>query len=120
MLTKLLLIKENLPSLLLQLLLIKVDIPLPLHLTCTRTFIPLSAAAEQGGHPPPIAPAPGLHPLILFAAAHQGGHPLPLAPLSEPVVINSPVELTIDDSVGDEYEQPYYKTHLNQDQRSRL
>ena len=85
------------------------DIPLPF--TCTRTFIPLSAAAEQGGHPPHIAPAPGLHPLVLFAAAHQGGHP----PLSEPVVMNSPVERIIDDSVGDEYEQPYYKTHLNQD-----
>ena len=111
---------KNLPSLLLQWLLIKVDIPLPLHLTCTRTFIPLSAAAEQGGHPPPIAPAPGLHPLVLFAAAHQGGHPPPLAPLSEPVEMNSPGELIIDDSVGDEYEQPYYKTHLNQDQRSRL
>ena len=87
-----------------------------------KTFLSPSsvAAAHQGGHPPPLAPAPGLHPLVLFAAAHQGGHPPPLAPHSEHVERNSPGELIIDDSVGDEYEQPYYKTHLNQDQRSRL
>ena len=83
-----------------------------------KTFLSPSsvAAAHQGGHPPPLAPAPGLHPLVLFAAAHQGGHP----PHSEPVEMNSPGELIIDDSVVDEYEQTYYKTHLNQDQRSRL
>ena len=92
----------------------------PFPCTCTSTCIPLSAAAEQGDNPPPVALATGLYPLVLFAAAHQGGHPPPLATLSEPVVINSPGELTIDDSVGYEYEQPYYKTPLNQDQRSRL